>query len=189
MKSDEFPEDSAVKIQNAHLVLTQLTGSGLMAMASLGLATGASLTGSQDATSTIAGPQVMPVMTVAEAAVNAALGGNDSPSEENDNKFIKGTPSCVFLISNMFDKDQETEEGWENDVKEDFVEECTKYGVISKGSNGEPLVKVEHDKPGGMVYAQFENIEMATKCTSAIAGRWFDKRQLRVEFVPEFPND
>ena len=30
----------------------------------------------------------------------------------------------------MFDKDEETEKGWEDDIKLDFEEECAQYGKI-----------------------------------------------------------
>ncbi len=78
----------------------------------------------------------------------------------------------------MFDKDQETEEGWEEEIRLDFEEECSKYGKITK-------VVVMSQEPGGKIYASFETIDGAKTCASTLAGRWFDKRQLRVEFVQE----
>jgi len=78
----------------------------------------------------------------------------------------------------MFDKDQETEPGWENEIREEFEEECTKFGKIL-------TVTVMSKEPGGKIYAAFDSVEGAQKCASSLAGRWFDKRQLRVEFVPD----
>lgn len=177
--SDEFPDDSADKIQKAHVVLTQLTGSGLMAMASLGLATGVNI----QATDTIA--------SSAEAAVNAALGvANENPmvtSPTSASPALEQTPTCTILVHNMFDKDEETEEGWHNDIKEEFEEEASSYGTLAKNQIGEPCVKVMFDKPGGMVYAKFETADMAKLCADALGGRWFDKRQLCVEYVEEYP--
>jgi RNA-binding protein 23/39 len=86
------------------------------------------------------------------------------------------TPTCTILVHNMFDKDQETEPGWEEDVRLDFEEECAKFGTIVK-------VVVMSKEPGGKIYTEFSNAEEAKKCASNLAGRWFDKRQLRVEFV------
>ena len=40
-------------------------------------------------------------------------------------------------------------------------------------------------EPGGRIYASFGSEDGAAKCAAALAGRWFDKRQLRVEFVDE----
>merc|ERR1711862_350395 len=115
--SDEFPGDSADKIQKAHTVLTQLTGSGLMAMASLGLATGVNIQATNNDS------------TIANAAVNAALGvgnGNtaitSTANETSDPKVVGGQPSCTILVHNMYDKDEETDEDWYNDIKEEFLE-------------------------------------------------------------------
>lgn len=180
--SDEFPDDSADKIQKAHTVLTQLTGSGLMAMASLGLATGVNIQATNNDS------------TIANAAVNAALGvgnGNtaitSTANETSDPKIVGGQPSCTILVHNMYDKDEETDEDWYNDIKEEFLEEASNYGTIAKHADGEPCVLVMHDKPGGMVYAKFDSLEMAKSCAEALTGRWFDKRQLRVEYIKQYP--
>ncbi|EJK52951.1 hypothetical protein THAOC_27709 [Thalassiosira oceanica] len=76
----------------------------------------------------------------------------------------------------MFDKDEETDEGWEDDIRLDLEEECGKHGRISR-------VVVMSSEPGGRIYASFETEDGAARCAAALAGRWFDKRQLRVEFV------
>ena len=38
---------------------------------------------------------------------------------------------------------------------------------------------------GGKIYASFETVEGAKACAENLAGRWFDKRQLKVEFVSD----
>ena len=86
------------------------------------------------------------------------------------------SPTQHLLIRNMFDKDEETEPNWPEDIKEEFKEECSKFGKIEH-------VTVMHNDPGGKIYASFDTIEAAKTCASSLAGRWFDKRQLRVEFV------
>jgi len=78
----------------------------------------------------------------------------------------------------MFNKDEETEEGWEEEIRLDFEEECTKYGKITS-------VTIMSKEPGGKIYATFETIDGAKTCASTLAGRWFDKRQLRVEYVKD----
>ena len=87
-------------------------------------------------------------------------------------------PTKAILVRNMFDKDEETEPNWEEEIRLDFEEECSKYGKITK-------VVVMSKEPGGKIYAMFESIDGAKTCASNLAGRWFDKRQLRVEFVAE----
>lgn len=105
-----------------------------------------------------------------------------SEPPQDDAKVIKGTPSLNLLVHNMFDKDEEFEKDWQNDIREDFEEECFKYGKIVKCA-------VMHLEPGGKIFAAFENLESAKNCALALAGRWFDKRQLRVEFIldEQFP--
>jgi RNA-binding protein 39 len=89
-------------------------------------------------------------------------------------------PSQNLLIRNMFDKDEETDPNWEEDIRMDFEEECSKYGKLLK-------VLVMSKEPGGKIYARFNSVDEAKTCASDLAGRWFDKRQLRVEFVDELP--
>jgi RNA-binding protein 23/39 len=89
-------------------------------------------------------------------------------------------PSKTLLIHNMFNKDEETDPGWENDIRDEFQDECSKYGTIV-------AVKVMHTEPGGKIFATFDSITGAQNCASNLAGRWFDKRQLRVEYVLESP--
>lgn len=143
------------------------------------------------------------ITNAAEAALNAAFGTvssipssvpqvNETSKEasvmntseevsntnDNDPKQVKGQPSKNILVRNMFDKDEETEEGWEEDIKLDFEEESSKHGKIV-------AVKVMSKEVGGKIYASFETVEGAKACAENLAGRWFDKRQLKVEFVSD----
>jgi len=87
-------------------------------------------------------------------------------------------PTVHLLVHNMYDKDEETEEGWETEIKEEFLDECSKFGKIVHA-------KVMHKEPGGQIYATFADLEGAKTCVKNLAGRWFDKRQLRVDYMPE----
>mmetsp|Transcript_22602 Transcript_22602/g.25431 ORF Transcript_22602/g.25431 Transcript_22602/m.25431 type:complete len:83 (+) Transcript_22602:427-675(+) len=78
----------------------------------------------------------------------------------------------------MYDKDEETDPGWEVEIKEEFLDECSKFGKIEHA-------KVMHLEPGGKIFATFSTLEGAKNCTKNLAGRWFDKRQLRVDYMPE----
>jgi RNA-binding protein 39 len=138
-------------------------------------------------------PPVNGAVAAAEAAstaesspVNAAAAAAASPvppSNANDAKVIgrMDQPSNHILVHNMFDKDEETEQGWEEDIKLDFEEECAQYGKISS-------VVVMSKEVGGKIYASFEAVDGAMNCAKNLAGRWFDKRQLRVEFVDSIPS-
>ena len=146
--STEFPDDAATRIQNAHLILSQVSGNPAT--------------------------QSRPLQVVAP--------GPPPPLAVDDAKIIgnAANPTNIVLVRNMFDKDQETEPNWEEDIRLDFEEECTKWGKII-------TVKVMHKEAGGKIYASFDSISQAQTCASNLAGRWFDKRQLRVEFVHEIP--
>lgn len=188
--SDEFPPDASVRATNAYKVLAQLT-----------MGVPVSQIGQMAATHNAAAPMISPtpsrVPTVAEARASLAASG---PMAIPVEPVIKQTaavaappgsampdptkvgnadnPTNHILVYNMFDKDQETEAGWENDIKEEFEEECSKFGKILK-------VTVMSKEPGGKIYASFDTIQGAQSCASTLAGRWFDKRRLQVEFVPE----
>jgi len=87
-------------------------------------------------------------------------------------------PTRHLLVHNMYDKDEETDPGWEVEIKEEFLDECSKFGTIEHA-------KVMHLEPGGKIHATFADTEGAKNCAENLAGRWFDKRQLRVDYMTE----
>lgn len=187
------------KVQNVNAAMNHLTGASLTTMI-----------GQVDATAQqallAAGPAgalgIMPseqLVSVADAALDMALGvappaaaavatqSNAAPATVApaavDAKIVgrSDNPTQHILVHNMFNKDEETEQGWENDIKLDFEEECAQYGKITN-------VVVMSKEPGGQIYASFDASDGAMKCAQNLAGRWFDKRQLRVEFVDFVPD-
>lgn len=78
----------------------------------------------------------------------------------------------------MFDKDTETEDGWEEEIKLDFEEEAVKHGKLLS-------VKVLSEEVGGKIFASFDTVEAAKACASDLSGRWFDKRQLQVDYIED----
>jgi len=196
--SDEFPDDAANRVQNVHVALAQLNGTGLVATPSLVLIPGmtALLSGTAVPQSDASGatkPQTTQIASVAEEAINAALGlgsttnvttpsasasVQSSGSAVVDAKKIGGSesPTMSILVHNMFDKDEETDEGWEEDIKQEFEEECSKFGKLCN-------VVVMSKEPGGKIYAIFDTVEGSQACAKSLAGRYFDKRLIRVEYV------
>jgi len=190
IQSKEFPDGAFDRIEKANVVFKQLNGSGLAQTAGILLIPGMA--------SQILGLQALSpdaktaqIATIAEEAVNLALGLAPSatpstnqlpmslPKIDFDNpKHVKGELSRHILVRNMFNKDEETEENWADDIKLDFEEEGGKHGKILK-------VKVMSEESGGKIYASFESEEGAAACGENFAGRWFDKRQLTVEFVDD----
>lgn len=217
VRSDQFPSDSNEKVEKVNQVLTQLTGSGLTTMLSqvdpvqqqallaagpagaLGILPSAQLASVADAALDLAlgnvpsSDALLPPVNGAAAAaastgenspVNAPAAASPVPPNNANDATVIGRmdqPSNHILVHNMFDKDEETEQGWEEDIKLDFEEECAQYGKISS-------VVVMSKEVGGKIYASFEAVDGALNCAKNLAGRWFDKRQLRVEFVDSIPS-
>lgn len=184
--SDGFPEDATMRAKKALTVLAQMSGvtdatvSNATISATAERALEAAMAGVQAAASK---PSAVP--TVAEARAKLAADQIEppklamvNPSEET--KLIGGCeqPTKNILVHNMFDKDQETGDSWPAEIKEEFEEECGKFGKITS-------VTVMHNEPGGKIYASFETVEASEQCARNLAGRWFDKRQLRVDYLED----
>ena len=211
--SAEVPPDANARIQQVHAAMVQLSGAGLVVtpqMSLVGLNPNAGATAAAvPATATTSPAAAVPaavaatsqVEAMAAAALDAAFGAAPTPaptadttataapapapapaptasSEPADPAKVGGadSPSTCILVHNMFDKDEEDEEGWPDDIKEEFNEECSKHGKILS-------VLVMSNDPGGKIYATFETVDGARACAESLAGRFFDKRQLRAEFV------
>jgi len=197
--SEEFPDDANVRAQKALSVLAQLTGSTAGATAAT-----ISTTAEKAIDAAMGGPsEVAPqsssaVPTVAEAraslaaeqaSLNSNVGSGNSDTQLSTGAGSActvggGKPTRFILVHNMFDKDDETEVGWEKEIKEEFEDECSKFGKIDG-------VVVMSQETGGNIYACFESAEGAEACATNLAGRWFDKRQLRVDYIEEsdFPKE
>ena len=207
MTTAEVPPDANARIQQVHAAMVQLAGTGLvvtpqMTIVGLNPNADATSTGAPAAAAAATPAAGIPaaassqVEAMAAAALDAAFGAApaaDAPasaasaipaaapgvsSEPADPTKVGGSdsPTTSILVHNMFDKDEEDEEGWPNDIKEEFIEECGKHGKIIS-------VLVMSNDPGGKIYATFEAIDGARACGESLAGRFFDKRQLRAEFV------
>ena len=110
-----------------------------------------------------------------KAATSAAAVANMQQSAFIGNA---ASPTRHLLVHNMYDKDEETEQGWHVEIKEEFLDECSKFGTIVHA-------KVMHLEPGGKIFATFSDLQGAKNCADNLAGRWFDKRQLFVDYMPE----
>jgi len=200
VKSDEFPDDANVKIQNVNTAMHQLTGASLTTMidqvdpsaqqallsagpaGALGIMPSAELASVADKALDMAlGVAPNTAAAADETPAAAASSPTDPPAADPKVVGRSENPTEHILVHNMFDKDEETEEGWEDDIKLDFEEECSQYGTINR-------VIVMSKDTGGKIYASFGTTESATSCAKNLAGRWFDKRQLRVEFVDSVPD-
>jgi len=87
------------------------------------------------------------------------------------------SPSPCMLLKNMFDPKTETDPDFHLDIKEDVIEECSKYGNITHAF-------VEKDSQGH-VYLKFTSSDGAQKAINALNHRWFAGKMITAEFIPE----
>ncbi|GIY61727.1 RNA-binding protein 39 [Caerostris extrusa] len=71
-----------------------------------------------------------------------------------------------FLLSNMFDPATETNPSWDEEIRNDVIEECRKHG-------GAMHVFVDRMSPQGLVYVKCPTIAAAVASVTALHGRWF----------------
>lgn len=207
VKTDEFPDDANAKIEKVNAAMNQLTGTSLTTMltqvdqtaqeallaagpaGALGIMQKDQLASVADAALDMAlgmapvpAATAAPVVTAQPATTTAAVSATTAAPGQ-DAKVVGriDNPTNHILVHNMFDKDEETDQGWEEDIRLDFEEESSQHGKINS-------VIVMSKDPGGKIYASFESVDGAMKCAKNLAGRWFDKRQLRVEFVDTIPS-
>jgi RNA-binding protein 39 len=189
--SDEFPPDAAERARKAMIVLAKMSGTSDAALSNATIsataerALDAALAGAQ---TVVTKPGSVPTVADARATLAAARSTTtllDAPAAAPV-KLIGGeeNPTNNILVHNMFDKDQESGDDWPTEIMEEFEEECSKFGKITS-------VTVMSKEPGGKIYASFVTTEAATLCANNLAGRWFDKRQLRVDFMrdDQMPKD
>jgi len=171
--STEFPDDATARIQSAHLILSQVSGGRTVPAT-------AAATAIQALAAAGSGTAAAPTAAIPQVPAIAAIPASSPPLP--DAKIIGNAndPTNMLLIRNMFDKDEETDAGWSEDIRLDFCEESSKWGTVTQAI-------VMDKEPGGKIYASFETTVQAQTCASNLAGRWFDKRQLRVEFIKELP--
>lgn len=151
--SDEFPGDLEVRKQRAFAVLEKLNGSA-----------------NNEASDQLS----------EDIDSNNGMSDNliDASNTTSSVPGIRGEPGPNILIHNMFDKDNQTDEGWAEELKEEFTDECSKFGKIT-------AVTVKFKESGGKIFATFDSVDSAKECSENLSGRWFDKRQLQVEYVDE----
>ncbi|XP_054715764.1 RNA-binding protein 39-like isoform X2 [Uloborus diversus] len=82
-----------------------------------------------------------------------------------------------FLLSNMFEPTSETNPTWDEEIRNDVIEECKKHG-------GAMHVFVDKLSPQGNVYVKCPTIAAAVASVTALHGRWFAGRVITAAYVP-----
>jgi RNA-binding protein 39 len=76
----------------------------------------------------------------------------------------------------MFDPSSESQPGWDLDVREDVMEECSKFGKVDH-------CYVEKSKPGGLVFVRFVKTDASTSAARSLNGRFFAGRMITVTYL------
>ena len=81
------------------------------------------------------------------------------------------------MLTNMFDPATENEPGWDQEIRDDVIEECNKYGGVLH-------IYVDKVAPQGNVYVKCPNIATAVAAVNALHGRWFAGKVITAAYVP-----
>ena len=75
------------------------------------------------------------------------------------------------MLTNMFDPATENEPGWDQEIRDDVIEECNKYGGVLH-------IYVDKVAPQGNVYVKCPTVSTAVSAVNALHGRWFAGKSL-----------
>merc|ERR1740137_80968 len=119
----------------------------------------------------------------------AALGGhmnepapppqrvNVARRQEREEHTMPPIATQCFMLSNMFDPINEREPAWDQEIRDDVVEECNKHGGVVH-------IYVDKASPQGNVYVKCPNIACAVAAVNALHGRWFAGKVITAAYVP-----
>lgn len=84
----------------------------------------------------------------------------------------------AMSLANVFDLASETDPDWDQDLRADILEECSKYGGVVH-------VMVDKRDPKGMVYVKYLSQAAAALGRTAMHGRFFGGKQIVAQYVPD----
>jgi len=126
-------------------------------------------------------------MKVPDQARAALMGGNmnePAPPPQRVNvarpqreETMPPIATQCFMLSNMFDPINEREPAWDQEIRDDVVEECNKHGGVVH-------IYVDKASPQGNVYVKCPNIACAVAAVNALHGRWFAGKVITAAYVP-----
>lgn len=115
-------------------------------------------------------------LAVPQAAANALLATAPQPPPPVQTQIAPPIATQCFLLSNMFDPLSETNPLWDEEIKDDIIEECQKHGGI---------LHIYVDKASqGNVYVKCPSIATAVLAVNALHGRYFAGRVITAAYVP-----
>ncbi|CAF1161583.1 unnamed protein product [Didymodactylos carnosus] len=82
-----------------------------------------------------------------------------------------------FMLSNMFDPVKETKLNWKDEIRDEVIEECNKFG-------GCIHLYVDQKNPNGNVYIKTPTIASAINAVNSLHGRFFSGRVINASYIP-----
>lgn len=92
---------------------------------------------------------------------------------------IPTATSRSVLLKNMFNPEEETEPGWDVELRDDVKGECEeKYGPVLS-------IAIEKESTAGDIYITFDSVASAQKAIAGLNNRWFGGRQITAVFISD----
>jgi len=82
-----------------------------------------------------------------------------------------------FMLSNMFDPNSETHPLWDQEIRDDVMDECNKHGGVLH-------IYVDKASLQGNVYVKCPSVTVAVNAVAVLHGRWFAGRIITAAYVP-----
>jgi len=122
-------------------------------------------------------PNSVQQQPAAPAAANAMPQVPNDGLNHDPGCTIAPMPQSCILLRNMFDPKTETDPNFDQDIKEDVTEECSKFGAVKH-------IAVTKNSPG-FVFVRFDNQQAAMGAKNSLAGRWFAGKMITADFLLE----
>lgn len=116
-------------------------------------------------------------LEIPQVTANALMASAPQPTQPIIEETETQVATQCFLLVNMFDPATETDPYWDQEIKDDVIEECNKHGGVLH-------VFVDTSSPEGKVYVKCPSKATAVLAVNALHGRWFAGRVITAAYVP-----
>lgn len=91
--------------------------------------------------------------------------------------YTVGDPSECVLLKNMFDTRAETVPDFDEDIKQDVEDKCSRYGYIRH------IYVDKNESSSGCVYLRYESIQSAIAAQRGLHGKWSAEKIITARFM------
>lgn len=116
-------------------------------------------------------------------AAQAALASVTATAQAPPTSAVTAAPPIAtqcFMLSNMFEPLTEIRTTWDQEIRDDVIDECNKHGGVLH-------IYVDKNSPQGNVYVKCPSISAAVASVNSLHGRYFAGRVITAAYVP-LPN-